>query len=150
MQLEHEKCLEIIFLSNVHIEPTLVGRGLQPLATPQLPLNIPLHTHTSKCAFLQLSTHALRTDRRTDGPTDRRTDGHDKASYRFACPQLKTMLSSTIEPILPCPSHIPTQISHRPSRYTLSNTPALPQTKSVMNNSPVQFFFSAGFLFTPS
>ena len=28
------------------------------------------------------------TDRRTDGPTDRRTD---KASYRVACPQLKTV-----------------------------------------------------------
>ena len=24
MQLEHEKCLEMIFLSNVHIEPTLM------------------------------------------------------------------------------------------------------------------------------
>ena len=30
------------------------------------------------------------TDRRTNGPTDRRTD---KASYRVACPRLKTRLS---------------------------------------------------------
>ena len=34
-----------------------------------------------------------RTDQRTDRPTDGRTDGRtDKASYRVACPQLKTKI----------------------------------------------------------
>ena len=32
-------------------------------------------------------SNSIITDRRTDGPTDQRTD---KASYRVACPQLKT------------------------------------------------------------
>ena len=42
-----------------------------------------------KCAFSHFSTRAhQRTNRRTDGRTD-------KASYRVACPQLKTWLSVT-------------------------------------------------------
>ena len=43
------------------------------------------------CAFSHFSTRSpLRTDRPTDRPTNRRTD---KASYRVACPQLKTIFN---------------------------------------------------------
>ena len=58
-----------------------VGRGIQPPSTPQVP-----HSHTqnaSKTLIFELFDSCSQTDGRTDGPTD-------KASYRVACPQLKT------------------------------------------------------------
>ena len=59
-----------------------VGRGILPPSTPHAPL-----TYTKnhlKCSFSHFSTHVHEP---TDQPTDRQTD---KASYRVACPQLKT------------------------------------------------------------
>ena len=59
-----------------------VVRGVQPPST--------LHTHTwnaSEMLVVPLLNSCPQTDGRTNGRMERRTD---KASYRVACPQLKT------------------------------------------------------------
>ena len=62
-----------------------VGRGSQPPSTIIAPPNPPFrHRHTHKKPPKRLFSHIST---RADGPTDRRTD---KASYRVACPQLKS------------------------------------------------------------
>ena len=58
-----------------------VGRGIKP---PSIPHASHIHKIHLKRSFSHFST-------RVQGPTDRPTDQRmDKASYRVACPQLKT------------------------------------------------------------
>ena len=54
-----------------------------PIHTPTHPQHSNIHKKYRKRLFSHFSTCALR----TDGPTDQRMD---KASYRVACPQLKS------------------------------------------------------------
>ena len=69
----------------------LMWTGGQGHPTPNHTQTHPQHSNIckkyQKCEFSQFSTRWPR----TNGPTDGRTDGPtDKASYRVACPQLKT------------------------------------------------------------
>ena len=65
------------------------ARASNPQLHPTYPLNTPSKlTQTSKCAILQLSTHALWTNRPKEQRTKRRTH---KASYSVPCLQLKRL-----------------------------------------------------------
>ena len=59
-----------------------VGTGNQPPSTPQ---TTPTLKHTQKVSKSFLLFYSMTLDQRTYGRTNGRTD---KASYRFACPQL--------------------------------------------------------------
>ena len=58
----------------------------QPNPNPH-PSHTNIHKKYPKRLFFHFLTQSLRIDQRSNGPMDQRMD---KASFRFACPQLKT------------------------------------------------------------
>ena len=95
-----------------------MGRGSQPPSTPNNP-------HTQK-AFTTIVFQVFDSRWRTDQRTNRRTD---KASYKIACPQLKTNMIG---------------ISFNINKYS-----SLPTFSSVVSNLCTVVIGATSFLFIP-